>query len=64
MEPLDESVRLGSPHLRGSVLDVFQLQEEFVGVLVRPAAVLAPVAAQDRPDLHAVLFEGRAARGC
>ena len=47
VEPLDEAVRLEPPDLRGSVLDVLQLQEELVGVFVRPAAVLAPVVAQD-----------------
>ena len=57
VEPLDEAVRLGPPDLRGAVLDVLELQEELVGVLVRPAAVLASVVAQDRPDLYALLLE-------
>ena len=57
VEALDEAVRLGSSHPRGSVLDVLQLQEELVRVFVRPAAILAPVVAQDRLDLHAVPLE-------
>ena len=46
MKPFD-----WSPDLRGSVLDVLELQEELVGVLVRPAAVLAPVVAPVAPSL-------------
>ena len=57
VEALDEAVGLGPPHLGRAVLDVLQLQEELVGMLVRPAAVLAPVVAQDRLHLDAVLLE-------
>lgn len=59
MEALDEAVRLGPADLRGAVFDLLELQEELVGVLVRPAAVLAAVVAQDRLDLHGVLLEER-----
>ena len=47
VEAFDEAVRLGPPDLRRPVLDVLELQEELVGVLVRPAAVLTSVVAQD-----------------
>ena len=59
VEPLDEAVRLGPADLRGAVLDLLELEEELVGVLVGPAAVLAAVVAQDRPDLYAMLLEER-----
>ena len=39
------------------MLDVLQLREELVGVTVRSAAVLAPVVAQDGPDLYTLLLE-------
>ena len=57
MEAFDEAVRLGPADLRGAVFDLLELDEELVGVLVRPAAVLAAVVAQDRLDLHSVLLE-------
>ena len=43
METLDEAVPLGPPDPRGSVLDVLELQEELVGVLVRPPQYLRPL---------------------
>ena len=52
MKPLG----LGPPDLRGSVLDPLQLQEELVEMLVRPTAVLAPVVAQDGPNLEVMLL--------
>ena len=39
------------------MLDVLELQEEFVGVAVRPAAVIASVVARDGIYRHAVLLE-------
>ena len=57
MDPLDEAVGLRPADLLGAVFDLLELQEEFVGVLVGPAAVLASVVAQDRVDLHSVLLE-------
>ena len=57
VEPLDEAIGLRPADPGGAVLDVLELQEELVGVAVRPAAVRAPVVAQDGPHLHAVLLE-------
>ena len=37
--------------------------EDFVGRPPFHAAILTPVVAQDRPDLHALFFRRRAARG-
>ena len=44
-------------HLRLPVLDLLELCEQLVRVLILAAAVLAPVVAQHRLDLHAVLLE-------
>ena len=41
------------------MLDLLELEEELVGMLVRPAAELAAVVAQDRGDPGLVLLEGR-----
>jgi hypothetical protein len=40
VEALDVAVGLGPPNLRGWVLDVLQLQEEFVGALSNPSPEL------------------------
>ena len=50
-------VRLGSTDEGNAVVDFLELQEEFVEVLVGPAAKVAAVAAQDRRHLGVVLFE-------
>ena len=57
VEPLDEAVRLGPADIRGAVFDLLELQEELVGMLVRPAAVLAVVVAEDRLHLRDVHLE-------
>lgn len=48
VEPVDEAVRTEPGDLRGVVFDLLQLQEELIGVLVRLAAVVAAVVAEDR----------------
>ena len=57
MEPFDEAVRLRTAHRRLPVLDLLELEEQLVGVPVVAAAVLAPVGAPDRLDLHVLLLE-------
>ena len=47
---IDDALELRPPDLRGSVLDVLQLQEELVGTVIGRAAVLTPIVAQDRLD--------------
>ena len=59
MHPLDIAVALGPTDLGGPVFDVFQLEEEFKGVLVGPAAVLPSVVGKDGLDLYIVLLEER-----
>ena len=65
MEALDVAVRLRPADRGGAVFDLLELQEELIGVLVRPTAVLASVEgrirwiAQDRLDLQAVVLEER-----
>ena len=54
-----EPVRLRPARLRPPVLDLLELEEQLVGVPVLSVAELAPVVAEDRPDLHAVLLEER-----
>ena len=43
MEALDDAIGLRLAHLGGSVLDLFELQEEFVGMLVGPPAELTAI---------------------
>lgn len=59
MQSLHEAVGLGTLHLGGAVLDPFQLQEELVGMPIRPAAEFAAVVGEDGLDGGAVLVEGR-----
>ena len=47
MEAFDVPVRLRPAHLRPAVLDLLKLEEQLVGVLVLPAAELAPAVVQD-----------------
>lgn len=57
---LDEAVGPGRADLRGAVLDVFEGQEQLVGVLLRPAAELPAVVGQDRAHGRAQgLVEGQ-----
>jgi len=59
VKSLDDAVALRSSDLRGPVFDVFQLEEEFEGVLVRTSAELPAVVAEDGLDPRSVLFEER-----
>ena len=59
VQSLHEAVGLGALHLRGAVLDAFQLQEELVGMAIRPAAEFTAVVGQDGLDGGPVLFESR-----
>ncbi len=43
VEALDVAVRLRPADRGGAVFDLLELQEELIGVLVRPTAVLASV---------------------
>ena len=54
---LDEAVGLGPADPSGPVLDVLELEEEFVGVRVGASAELAPIFGEDGSDLDAVLVE-------
>jgi hypothetical protein len=45
VEPFDEAVALGTTDLSRPVLDSLELQEELVGVLIRPATELPTVVA-------------------
>jgi hypothetical protein len=47
VQTFDDAVRLRPAHLGRTVLDLFELQEEFVRVLVRPAAELASIARRE-----------------
>jgi hypothetical protein len=59
VQALDKAVGLRAFDPGGAVLDVLELEEQLVGMLVRPAAELAAVVAEDRGDPGLVLFEGR-----
>ncbi len=52
METLDEAVALRPADFRGSMFDPFQLEEEFVGMVVWPAAELASIVAQNRIGIN------------
>jgi hypothetical protein len=45
IQPFGDAIALRPAHLGGSVLDTFELQEQLVGVLVRPAAELPAIVA-------------------
>ena len=59
VQAFDDAVRLRSPDPGGAVLDLFQLQEQLVGMPVGPAAELAAVVGQHGLDPGLVLLEGR-----
>lgn len=58
VEALDDAVGLRALHPGGSMLDLLQLQEEFVWVLVGSATELAAVVGQHGLDPCVVGFEG------
>ena len=53
------AVRLRAADLSGAVLDLFQLQEQFVRMVVRAATELTAVVREHRCDLGVVRFKGR-----
>ena len=57
MEPFNDSVALWSSNLCGSVFDILKLKEEFKGVLIKAAAILSAVIAEDGANLGAMFFE-------
>jgi len=59
VKTLDDAVALRPADLSGSVLNVFQLEEEFEGMLVRTSAELPAVVAEDGLDPRSVIFEER-----
>jgi len=59
VEAFEIAVGLRPADLGGAVLDAFELEEELVGVLVRPAAELAAVVGEDGFDRDLVGFEER-----
>lgn len=61
VEPLDEPVTLRSAHSGGPVIDSLELQEQFVGMLVRSTTELPSVVRQDRTDANSMLPRRRSA---
>ncbi len=59
VKPFDEPVALGPPDLGGTMLDLFKLQEQLVGMVVRPATEFPAVVAQDGVDPGVVLLKER-----
>ena len=59
MKPFNDAVALRPPDLCRTVLDLFELEEKFEGVMIRSSAILSPVVAEDRLDFHGMLFEER-----
>ena len=57
VHPLDITVALGPANLGSAMFDLFQLKEEFEGMVVRSSAILPSVVGQDGLHLYAVLFE-------
>lgn len=57
MKTFDDAVALRPADLSGSVLNVFQLEEEFEGMLVRTSAELPAVVAEDGLDSRPVFLE-------
>jgi hypothetical protein len=57
MQPFDEAITLRASDPCGAVFDVFELQEELVGMSVRPAAIFPAVVAEDRRYSGTVFFE-------
>lgn len=57
VQAFDEAVTLRPAYACGAVLDLLQLQEQLIGVLVFPAAVLAAVVGQHGVDAGIVLLE-------
>lgn len=59
VQPFDEAITLGPSDFGGSVLDLFKLQEQLIGMIVRPAAEFAAIVAQNCADPGVVLLEER-----
>jgi hypothetical protein len=59
MQALDDAVALGPADPGGLVLDALQLEEQLVGMLIRPAAELAAIVRQYDIHASALLLEGR-----
>src|SRR5512146_1835442 len=57
VQPFDKAVALWSPDLRGPVLDLFQLQEEFVRMVVGPTAKLPAIVREDGGDAGIMFFK-------
>jgi hypothetical protein len=53
----DEPVALRATNWGRLVPDPFELQEELVGVVIRPATELPPIIAQDHRHHRAMVFE-------
>lgn len=62
VQPLDEAVALRPTDACGAVSNAFELQEQFVGMLIRATAELAAVVGQDGVDRRRVFLERTAAR--
>ena len=59
MEAFNETVALRTAYLRGSMLDGFELQEQFVRVVIGPAAELAAMVREDGLDARLIRLEVR-----
>lgn len=57
VQPFNDAVRLRPAHLGRAVLDLFELQAEFVGMLVRPAAELASIVGENHVDFRLLVLE-------
>ena len=58
IQSLDDAVGLRTLDPSGAVLDLLQLQEQLIGMLIRPAAELAAVVGERGLDLGRVRLEG------
>ncbi len=59
VQAFDVTVRLWPSDLCGSMLNLFELQEQLVGMAVGPAAEFPSVVGKNRGDRGVVRFEGR-----
>ena len=59
VQALDDAVALRTADLRGLVSDVLELEEQLIGMAVRPAPELAAVVAEHGVDRGAVGLERR-----
>lgn len=57
MQPFDEAIALRASDTSSPVFDVFELQEELVGMPIRPAAIFPAIVTEDRCDPGVVLVE-------